>query len=126
MTERTRVAGIRMPSLAGPYRARGNAVVDGKGTQLVVVLATNCSKTFATALAEAAAKEANHLATQQERLNRGKAAAPSVAKAAGGRKTPARHACEERDMGGTECPGGQCCRPGMCGRHIKESAVGCE
>lgn len=80
------------------YRARGTEIVDESGKQIAVVVASNCSKKFAGTLAEAAAKEASRLAAEKTRPAMGAAA------------------CAERDMGGTECPAGNCCRPGMCNR----------
>lgn len=94
--------------------------MDERGSQLAVVLATNCTKKFAGALAEAAAKEVNRLAIEQECLNRDKAPVRKIpaAKAKASRKASAMgaSACAERDMGGTECPAGNCCRSGMCNR----------
>lgn len=94
------------------YRARGNEIVDASGRQFAVVLATNCSKKEAATMAEVAAQEAN-------RLTDAKTALKTAAKPAASRlKAPAigASACAERDMGGTECPAGNCCRSGMCNR----------
>lgn len=56
------------------YRAKNNTIVDENGKQIAVVLASGCTKKFAAMLAAAAAKEANHIATETARLNRGKRA----------------------------------------------------
>lgn len=50
-----------------PYRAVGNAVYQG-GTQVAVVLASNCTKKLAREMAAYAAQQANHDAMRKARI----------------------------------------------------------